>query len=118
VSNFPPRNTVLGDPQTLEEAVSALIAHIPKEEFSGPWAHFGLGMWVRNNLGLWDKESPLAKYFCSIGIGHPDDMWGILSDCIVRKFRNEPFDLEGQVKYYRDYWVKQDEDPDKFVTGA
>jgi len=35
--------------------------------------HFGLGMWMRNNWGLWSAESPLKQYFDSQGIRDADD---------------------------------------------
>lgn len=35
--------------------------------------HMGLGMWMRNNWGLWGG-SRLQKYFIDRGIRHPDDM--------------------------------------------
>ena len=39
--------------------------------------HMGLGMWIRNNWGLWGG-SRLQKYFSERGITHPDDMSGLL----------------------------------------
>lgn len=39
--------------------------------------HFGLGMWMRNNWGLWGG-SRLQKYFTDKGIRHPDDMSSVV----------------------------------------
>lgn len=39
--------------------------------------HHGLGMWLRNNWGLW-SGSRLQKYFTDRGIAHPDDMSGLI----------------------------------------
>ena len=39
--------------------------------------HMGLGMWLRNNWGLWGG-SRLLKYFSEKGLRHPDDMSGLL----------------------------------------
>lgn len=39
--------------------------------------HHGLGMWLRNNWGLWNG-SRLQKYFTDRGIRHPDDMSGLI----------------------------------------
>ena len=39
--------------------------------------HFGLGMWLRNNWGLWGG-SRLQKYFFDHGVDHPDYMSGII----------------------------------------
>jgi hypothetical protein len=39
--------------------------------------HHGLGMWIRNNWGLWGG-SRLQKYFTDKGITHPDKMSSII----------------------------------------
>ena len=41
--------------------------------------HHSLGMWIRNNWGLWGG-SRLQKYFTDRGIAHPDNMSGIILD--------------------------------------
>lgn len=68
--------------------------------------HFGLGMWMRNNWGLW-KGSRLAKWFNAQGINHPDDMSGIILDSFWRHLNDKPIKLEEQIQYYKDYWQKQ-----------
>jgi len=35
--------------------------------------HFGLGMWMRNNWGLWSAESPLKQYLDRQEIHDADD---------------------------------------------
>jgi len=83
-------------PVNLEEAVKQLkiihydttkpqILEMTENEFLGG-AHMGLGMWMRNNLGLW-KE--LADYFNSVGIFHPDDMSGIILPHITENFMDK-----------------------------
>lgn len=39
--------------------------------------HLGLGMWIRNNWGLWGG-SRLQKYFRERGINHPDEMSSVV----------------------------------------
>ena len=39
--------------------------------------HIGLGMWMRNNWGLW-SGSRLQKYFTDRGFGDPEDMSSII----------------------------------------
>jgi len=70
--------------------------------------HFGLGMGMRNEWGLWGG-SRLAKWFNAQGITHPDDMSGIILDSFWRHLNGKPINLEQQVKYYQDYWKKQKE---------
>jgi hypothetical protein len=65
--------------------------------------HHGLGMWLRNNWGLW-SGSRLKKYFNEIGIYHPDDMSGIILASFWRHLNNKPIQLQEQIKYYQEYW--------------
>ncbi len=67
--------------------------------------HHGLGMWIRNNWGLW-SGSRLKKYFNDLGIHHPDDMSGIILTSFWRHLNNKPIKLKEQIKYYQDYWKK------------
>jgi len=67
--------------------------------------HRGLGMWMRNNWGLW-SESQLSKYFKKLGIHHPDDMSGIILDSFWRHLNNQSLELKNQVQYYKEYWEK------------
>lgn len=67
--------------------------------------HFGLGLWMRNNWGLW-RGSHLSEYFNQLGVHHPDDMSGIILDSYWRKLHGRALDIEGQVRYYNDYWQK------------
>lgn len=63
--------------------------------------HHSLGMFLRNNWGLW-KESSLSKWFNEKGIHHPDDMSGIIFDSFWRHLNNKPIKLEEQIKFYKD----------------
>lgn len=73
-----------------------------KEDAMGQY-HFGLGMWMRNNWGLW-KGLELAKWFNEKGIHHPDDMSGTILDSYWRHLNGKPIDLAGQVARYQAYW--------------
>ena len=75
-------------PATVDEAVRLLNGLVPEDEQAKIAAmpetklvdlHFGLGKWVRNNLGLWDADSTLLK---ATGQTKADDA----SDLIVREF--------------------------------
>ncbi len=59
--------------------------------------HFGLGMWMRNNWGLW-RGSRLARWFNAKGIKHPDDMSGIILYSFWRHLNQKPIALDEQVK--------------------
>jgi hypothetical protein len=68
--------------------------------------HFGLGMWLRNNWGMWSGDR-LASYFASIGIFHPDDMSGIILDSYWRYLNRTDICLQEQVEVYQEYWRMQ-----------
>lgn len=58
-------------PETIEDCIAILDKVLSKEEKAEikemnksdftMAAHFGLGMWIRNNLGGWKEDSPLVK---------------------------------------------------------
>lgn len=79
--------------------------------------HFGLGMWLRNNWGLW-RGSRLSKYFNDMGIYHGDDMSGIILDSYHRYLYNNDIKLEDQVKDYQDYWKKDKKDEEERKENA
>lgn len=84
------------------------IKALTEDEFSGRF-HLSFGMWMRNNWGLW-KGSRLSKYFNAKGIYHPDDMTGIIFDSYYRHLMVKEIQLDEQIKYYQDYWVKAKQD--------
>jgi len=84
-------------PKTLDEAVDY---YLPK--FKGPnwfndsedsFASFchsmlsgGIGMNIRNELGLWTKDTDIYKHFVNVhNIEHPDDMSDLILRSIYRK---------------------------------
>ena len=63
-------------------------------------AHFGMGLWIRNNWRLW-SGSRLLKYFNELGIHHPDDMSSIILISYYRKLHNQDIGFKEQIDYYR-----------------
>jgi hypothetical protein len=82
-----------------------------EDEFCGN-AHFGFGMWMRNNWGLW-SGSRLKVYFNDTGIYHPDDMSGIILTSYHRYLTGKKVDLKKQLKQSKAYWEKS-QSPSKF----
>jgi hypothetical protein len=89
--------------------------HLVKNLGKDPWIHFGFGMNMRNNWKLWEKGTPLHDWFERVGIFHADDMSSIINKSFVRYIKNEPIELEEQVKHYQDYW-KHVNDGDQLGT--
>lgn len=105
-------------PNNLDEAIHQLdilfpdstkqkISKMEEREFIGN-SHLSTGMWIRNNWGLW-KGGELSNFFNGLGIYHPDDMSGIILTSFYRHIRNLDYDLDNQIKYYQDYWKKEQE---------
>jgi len=67
--------------------------------------HFGIGMYLRNNL-LRDHEKSenLTTFFDSIGIHHYDDMSSIILTSYHRNLNKENIELQSQVDKYVEYW--------------
>lgn len=61
--------------------------------------HFGLGMWMRNNWGLWNMESRLIKYCASIGFGDADDASSMIIESYWRHLNGRPIDIPRQNVY-------------------
>jgi hypothetical protein len=100
-------------PKNLEEAIARLITDnegidIPKDEnkFIGQF-HHQVGMWMRNEWGLW-TGSELQTWFKERGIHHADDMSGIIMSSFHRRINGKEIKLDEQIKHYRKYWDKVD----------
>ncbi|MFD2823944.1 DUF6794 domain-containing protein [Lacinutrix iliipiscaria] len=67
--------------------------------------HFGIGMYLRNNLLRHHEQSEnLNDFFNSIGIYHYDDMSSIILTSYQRYLNNQNIELESQVNRFKDYW--------------
>lgn len=105
------KKKIAKSPKSLEEALVWLKSNLNENQLHDIKTqppiglHFGLGMHLRNEWGLW-HDSPLAQYFNSIGIHHADDMSGIVLESLYRELNNTPINLDEQVKIYQDYWKK------------
>lgn len=105
-------------PKNLVEAMSQLDILLTKEDKKNIFdvtendyitnSHFSIGIWIRNNWGLWAGQE-LAKYFNRLGINYPDEMSGIILRCYYRHIHNQDYKLEEQIKYYKDFWKKSQE---------
>jgi hypothetical protein len=106
-------------PETIEEAVTALINifvvkdvivqayNMRVEDFRGYCEHFFLRM-IRDNWGLSAKAGNLYWFFRSRGVLYTNDMVAIIITSTWRRMHNIPLDLEGQTKYYVNYWMAQE----------
>jgi hypothetical protein len=72
-------------PATFADALDSLETLIPAatkqylralDEAGLDREHWGLGLAIRNVLGLWREEAPLTQWFASRGYAHGDDMAG------------------------------------------
>lgn len=84
------------------DSIRTEISKMERDEFAGT-AHFGIGLWMRNNWGLW-SGSRLSEYFNELGIDHPDDMSGIILDSYYSELTNTVFNLDSAIAYYIKYW--------------
>ncbi|MEM7778971.1 MAG: DUF6794 domain-containing protein [Pseudomonadota bacterium] len=106
-------------PTEYAAAIDCLETHLSEESLvtlkeDGPaLAHFGLGMWIRNNWGLW-AGGPLGQSMNKMGFLHPDDMSGVILGGLVARLRGEEYDLEERIAFYKSYWegVSEQEPPE------
>lgn len=64
---------------------------------NGGESHFGLGMYIRNNWGLW-SGSRLKCYFEYKGIKHPDHMSGMIIETYYMKLNNKRINEDSLIK--------------------
>lgn len=105
-------------PTTFIQALGMLLDALTDEDRAylkskgADGSHFGVGMWLRNNWSLWEPQSPLPAYFREkFGLGHADDMSGLLMECVARTVRGEPLRLKEQIEHYRKHWLGMGVDP-------
>jgi hypothetical protein len=65
--------------------------------------YFGLGMWMRNNWGLWGS-SRLAKYFNQLGVYDPEAMSSIILSSFQNRLNGRPLGVEEQIAEFKQYW--------------
>jgi hypothetical protein len=71
--------------------------------------HFSLGRWIRNQWGLWNKETDLYFLLEDMGLWHPDDMSSFIITSYYRKKNNQELDLEGQIKLFKEFWKEYEQ---------
>lgn len=59
--------------------------------------HFSLGLFLRNEFGLW-RGGPLQSYFLARGVHHPDDMSDVLLRAYGEHLRGEPVDVPALIR--------------------
>lgn len=61
-------------------------------------SHLGMGMWIRNNWGLWGG-SRLQRYLSKKNVYHPDDMsWEILKAYYKKKIQGLEYSVEDDIE--------------------
>ena len=82
-------------PETVDQAVGVLLGLLPDGEKAKIAAtsqddlialHLGLGMWIRNNLGLWSENSALLE---SARAQNPDDASAVIIEALWQRLREE-----------------------------
>ncbi len=92
-------------PTTYEEAIDYVHARTTLSDAEHPTFHFTGGMGIRNQLGLWDKESPLYQHMLKrFGLGHADDTCGLIVDAAIARFKNMPYDPAPAVASAKAHW--------------
>lgn len=100
-------------PFDLEDAIKTLkegltpddLKEIKKETFDAAKVHFTVGMMLRNEWSLWEKDTILVKWFKkNFGIEHADDLSGLILDCLVRDIQGLPRREKELAQRYIDHW--------------
>ncbi len=68
----------------LSDVERASIAALAQDQLIG--LHFGLGLWIRNNLGLWERNESLLE---STGAPNADDASLVILEAVWRLLRED-----------------------------
>ncbi len=86
---------------TLPSRFPALISRLASEPEDSIYRyHMTVGLWMRNNWGLW-AGSRLARYFRTLGIAEPDEMSEIVLVSLWRQVNHRSIQLRAQVACIR-----------------
>lgn len=75
--------------------------NLPREKLIT--THSGLGMWIRNNWGLW-RNGPLCQDMKSHGFRHPDDMSGTIIKEYWLYLNKLPSEVKEDLVRYNEHW--------------
>ncbi|MCJ7544858.1 MAG: hypothetical protein MUP47_09920 [Phycisphaerae bacterium] len=83
-----------GWPATVDEAVGRLMTELAEEDIGTirdmkredlTTLHVGLGMWIRNEFGLWGGNEALLR---ATGQSHPDQASSVIIDALWEKLQS------------------------------
>jgi hypothetical protein len=77
---------------TLKQNIRSKKTEIDLAEY-----HFGLGLWMRNNWGLWGG-SRLQVYFQNKNVKHPDNMSGLILVAYNKYLNGQTIDVDSLIK--------------------
>ncbi|TNE63123.1 MAG: hypothetical protein EP335_10775 [Alphaproteobacteria bacterium] len=93
---IPPKKKL---PKTYEQAVAYLVAALSEQDVQAlkkmpeddwPLLHIGYGTYIRNSLGLWAGDSPIARYFQERCVFHPEEMSSFLIPGVIARVKGNP----------------------------
>lgn len=105
-------NDYENSPKTFEEAVDFVTERINPDTVSNVHFHHTGGMSVRNNLGLWDKSSPLYKHMQErFGLCHADDTGALITSAAHAKKNGLEYSPDADIAVFKAHWRRLGYDP-------
>ena len=99
-------------PKTYEEAIEYISMSYSKETMNADFFHFTVGMDIRNNLKLWDKNSELYKHMLErFGLCHADDTYALICEAVRAEMDGVKYDPWLSVKRFEEHWARYNVDP-------
>ncbi len=93
-------------PKTFEEAVDLVCDQIDQNDTNQPpMFHLTKGISIRNNLGLWDKNSPLYQHMLErFQLCHADDTSALIANAAYAKKNHKNYDPSHDVQKFKQHW--------------
>jgi hypothetical protein len=94
----------------LNDSLKAWAKCLPDDEF-GRQTYHSFGSFISDIWSLYE-DSELTKHFFDMGLTRVDDIPLLLLNSYQRKLKGQDINLDGQIKYYQDFWKEADKTAD------
>lgn len=108
-------------PRTLDEAIDQLEEGLSARDAAvlaktGPdGQHHVMGRNIRNGWDLWDRGSPIVRWFKRrYGVDHADDISGLILGGLHSRITGAPFDPEADAAMCRAHWQRMENGSEGF----
>jgi hypothetical protein len=91
-----------------EEEMKGFDGKVFNLNLYGYTMHHGYGQMIRNAWGLWNGSELKNHFMERFGLGHADDMSGLIIEGLEAKVREQPYTedmINDRVEQFKNHWI-------------